>query len=502
MKNLIYKLRLRGFYKFQIKILFSILLLISVSSCDDFIEVTPEDRIDADAFFSNVDELVFAVNGVYASQRSVYGNNLYFNTVEARTDNVGLNRADQAERINIDTFEEVPGNLTVLTIWTQSFIIINNANNVIARGLDVPFDNSVEEALKKRSIGEAKFLRAMSYFTLVNLFGDLPLRVNPTTDFDNADIPRSPVSDVYDLIVNDLTDAASELPLSYAGGAFNEVGRATRYAAQSLLGKVHLQNGNSPAASTALETVIGQYELLSDYASIYAAGNDNTAESIFELSFNPTNQTGLGLNNQFIPASEAVRLGIVAGGFAGLLPASPTDDIQSIYEPGDLRAAASFTSYDNNGSMDPYISKYIDLAAAGDGSDINLILLRYADALLMKAEADGENAASYELINQVRRRAFGGDPSVADPAVDIDAATPGTFLEKVILERRRELVFENQRWLDITRLPDSEALSIINNHLASEYPEVPTVADFRLIYAIPQTEIDVSNGVVTQNPGY
>jgi hypothetical protein len=152
--------------------------------------------------------------------------------------------------------------------------------------------------------------------------------------------------------------------------------------------------------------------------------------------------------------------------------------------------------------MDPYISKYIDLAAAGDGSDINLVLLRYADVLLMKAEADGENAASYELINQVRRRAFGGNPSVADSAADIDAASPGTFLEKVMLERRRELVFENQRWLDITRLPDSEALSIINNHLALEYPEVPMVDAYRLIYAIPQTEIDVSNNVVTQNPGY
>ena len=118
----------------------------------------------------------------------------------------------------------------------------------------------------------------------------------------------------------------------------------------------------------------------------------------------------------------------------------------------------------------------------------------------MKAEADGESAASYELINQVRRRAFGQDPGTPDPAIDIDASTPGSFLEKVMLERRREFVFENQRWLDLKRLPPSEALVIINNHLTAEYTGIPAVNANRLIYPIPQQEIDISGGVVEQNP--
>ena len=299
-----------------------------------------------------------------------------------------------------------------------------------------------------------------------------------------------------------MTDAAGVLPNSYSGGPFNEEGRATSLAAQAMLGKVQLQMGNASAASAALDNVIGQYSLLANYSDIYAAGNDNTAESIFEVSFNPVNQTGLGMNNIFIPSSVATSLGIVAGGFAGRLPAFPTQDVQTIYEPGDLRAAASFTTYDNDGSMEQYISKYVDLAAAADGSDINILLLRYADALLMKAEADGENAASYELINQVRRRAFGQDPNVADAAIDIDGSTPGTFLEKVLLERRRELAFEGHRFFDLKRLSSGEALSTINTHLAAEYTGVPAVQEFQLIYPIPQGEIDVSNGVVTQNPGY
>ena len=486
-----------GFMSSYFKVLF-IAFFMLVTACDDFIEVAPEDRIDAGAFFSNSDELVFALNGVYASQRGIYGGGNYFNLIEARSDNMALNQDEQKERVETDTFEETPGNLLMVSVWTQNYILINNANTVIARALAVPFASPIEEALINRAVGEAKFLRAMSYFTLVNMFGDIPLRREPTTDFDNANVAKSSEADVYELIISDLTDAAASLPPSYDVGSFNEEGRATGFAALSLLGKVQLQNGNASGASTALGTVIGEYSLLSDFADIYAPGNDNTSESIYEISFNPTNQTGLGVNNGYIPASEASRLGIVAGGNSSLLPAFPTADLVSIYEVGDTRAAATFTAY-TGGNSPYYISKYIDLSAAGDGSDINLAVLRYADVLLMKAEADGESAASYELINQVRRRAFGQDPSTPDPAVDIDGSTPGTFLEKVMLERRRELAFENHRWFDLRRLPDSDALSILNSHMAAEYTGVPTITAAHLVYPIPQQEIDVSGGVVVQN---
>ena len=487
-----------GFIKSQINIFLVIMAIIS-TACDDFIDVTPESSIDADAFFSNPDELVFALNGVYASQRGIYGNLNYFNLIEARSDNAGQDQSDQKERVETDTFEETPGNLLMVNIWTQNYILINNANTVIARAPGVSVDSDAEQVLIDRVVGEAKFLRAMSYFTLVNMFGALPLRTEPTIDFDNAVLPRSSVADVYTFIVSDLTEAANVLPDRYAGGVFNEVGRATRFAAVALLGKAQLQNGNGPAASLVLQDVIGQFSLLDNYTDIHAAGNNNTPESIFEISFSPTNQTGLGFNNALIPSSEASRLGIVAGGNGGNLPTFPTADVQAIYEAADLRPAASFAAYDG-GNATHYISKYIDLDAAGDGSDINLVVLRYADVLLMKAEADGESDASYELINQVRRRAFGQDPGIPDPTIDIDATTPGTYLEKVMLERRREFVFESQRWLDLKRLPASEALTIINNHLSAEYTGVPIVVANRLIYPVPQQEIDISGGVVEQNP--
>jgi hypothetical protein len=488
--------------KSPIRILLVLTLMIS-ASCDDFIDVAPDSTIDANAFFSNADELVFALNGVYALQRPIYGDNLYWIMHMGRSDNMifgqGGNQADAA----FDVFQEDAANNILVNIWVNHYILINNANTVIKRAAGVPFENSTEEQLIQRAAGEAKFLRAMTYFYLVTMWGGVPLRLEPTEDFDNVNLARSSAADVYEQIVSDLTDAINVLPPSYSGGPLNEKGRATRYAAQALLGKVYLQSGNASAASTVLSDVLGEYSLLADYTDIHAAGNDNTAESIFEVSYNPLNQTGLFDNNLLIPTSVASELGIVAGGFTDLPPYIPTQDVQTIYEDGDLRADASFGLFDLDGTLTPYISKYIDLNAAGDGSDINMVVLRYADVLLMKAEADGESADSYELINQVRRRAFGQDPFVPDPSIDIDATTPGTFFEKVQLERRREFAFENQRWIDLLRHPESDVIAIMNDHLAAEREDGPYVIDaHNLLYAIPQFEIETSNGLVTQNPGY
>jgi len=486
----------------NMRVIFIIIFSLTISSCGDFIDIPPKDVIDADSFFSNSNELVFAVNGVYASQRNVFGNFNYFNMIEARSDNAGQDQLDQKERVETDTFEETPGNLLLANVWTQNYILINNANNVIRRAPEVPTLTDGQKLLVSRSIGEAKFLRAFSYFALVNMFGGIPLRTEPTSDFNNATLAKSSISDVYTLIISDLTDAVNLLPEDYPGGPFNEKGRVTRFAAYTLLGKVHLQMGNKSEASTALNKVFGKFTLMGNYSDLYSPGNKNLRESIFEVNFNTINQTGLDFNNALIPRSEAVRLRIIAGGFAGRLPTFPTQDVRRIYETGDQRFSASIKSYDNNGKEELYISKYIDLAAAANGSNINLLLLRYADVLLMKAEADGESSASYELINQVRRRAFGKNPNTADPAIDFSASTPGTFLEKVMLERRRELVFEGHRFFDLKRLPVSDALRIINNHIQKEYPKAPLAGAHRLVYPIPQVEIDVSNGLVTQNPGY
>lgn len=480
----------------------AIVLLASLAgaSCDTFLDVEPVDRIDAPSFFSTDQELLIGMTGVYAAQRSIYGSGTIYNIIEGRSDNTGLDHTDQAERVATDIFAEVPGNLLLDITWASMYNCINLANTVIVRGPEAEGNS----ALIGRIVGEARFVRAFTYYHMVNLWGGVPLRITPTDDFEQTVVERSTASAVYDQIVQDLTEAAAALPESYDGSAGNEVGRATRLAAMTLLGKVELQRGNAGAAAAALRPVLGSYSLLGDYGMIHGPGNDNSAESIFEVSFNPANQTGLS-RQHFIPQSVADELGIVAGGStrAILFPFATQDLINAFDDQNDLRIPHTFGTIPDR-EPGGYISKFIDTSAESDGADINLVLLRYADVLLSLAEALGEGGESYSLINQVRSRA--GLP-------DIDASTPGTFMDKLMKERRLEFAFEMHRWFDLLRLPQAQTIAIMNAQLGAQQSTFQRISNYggptsfsltpeRLVYPIPQLEIDISGGVVTQNPGH
>ena len=460
--------------------------ILLVSSCSKFIDLPPLDRVDATTFMANADQVVISVNGVYASQRNIFGGGSPYMIIETRSDNVAMIANEQAERIEHDTFEESAGNLNVLNTWTPMYVTINLANSVIEKAKDAEGDAT----LINRCIGEAKFIRALTYFQLVTLFGDVPLRLTPTVDFTKTVVARSAKTAVYDQIKADLNDAVAALPASYPGTSQNEKGRATKFAALTLLGKVELQFGNKAAAAAALRQVLGNYSLLTNYSGIWAAGNKNTAESIFEVNFLPDNQTGFGLPGTFIPASEAARLGIKAGG-SSLLGEFPTKDIMDAYEAGDLRKAASVSLSVANGEA--YISKFMDLSAASGGHNINWIVLRYADVLLMLAEAVGEGSEAYTLVNQVRERAG---------LQGINTNSPGTFMTKIMHERQVEFAFEMQRWFDLLRLSQQEVLTIMGADLQRERGKTYNIAAYHLLYPIPLPEVQVSKGVVTQNTGY
>lgn len=479
---------------------FVLLASLAGPSCDSFLDVEPVDRIDAPSFFSTDRELLIGMTGVYAAQRSIYGSGTIYNIIEGRADNAGLDHTDQAERVATDIFAEVPGNLLLDITWAAMYNCINLANTVIVRGPEAAGDGG----LIGRIVGEARFVRALTYFHMVNLWGGVPLRVTPTEDFEQTAMARSTEAEVYDQIVQDLTEAAAALPETYDGSAGNEVGRATRFAATTLLGKVELQRGNAGAAASALRLVLGKYSLLGDYGMIHSPGNDNSAESIFEINFNPANQTGL-FRQHFIPQSVADELGIVAGGStrAILFPFATQDLIDAFDDQDDLRIPYTYGAIPGR-EPGGFISKFIDTSAESDGADVNLVLLRYADVLLSLAEALGEGAESYSLINQVRSRA--GLPA-------IDANTPGAFMEKLMKERRLEFAFEMHRWFDLLRLPEAQTIAIMNAQLGAQQSTFQRISNYggptsftltpeRLLYPIPQLEIDISGGVVTQNPGH
>lgn len=453
-----------------------------------FLDVAPETVLDSPSFYKTVDNLIVGLNGVYGSLRKLYDSYVSFVTQEVTSDNAQMSAQDQPERTALDTFRGDPTNPTLASMWEQCYKLIDLANIVIKNATTV----SGDKGLAERASAEAKFLRSFAYFELVKYWGGVPLRLQPTTDFENPGVPRSNVADIYKHIIQELKDISIVLPASYPGGKNAEVGRITSFAAHMLLGKVFLQQGNKTEAKTVLEGLVNKFSLI-DYNDIYKPGNTNSAESIFEIGFSPENNTGMKLNNSFIPKAEAVRLGIIAGGYAGAiyLPYATTKDLVDAYEPGDLRKNASI-GFDAQAN-ESYIAKFIDLNATGRGSNINFVVLRYADVLLSLAEAIGESTVAYGYVNEVRNRAN---------LAPIDSATPGTFSQKLQHERRVEFAFERQRWSDLLRLPPDEIISTMETQLLHQTGQHITIPSYKLLYAIPKFERTLSKNLVDQNPGY
>lgn len=463
------------------------LLCISIlSSCTkDFLNVVPTDRIPKQQFFKTEADLTAAVYGLYSSQKSMYtGSELaLYNLEETRSDNTNQNYGRQTEHRAADNFTMQSGNTTVTGMWALSYNCINLCNTVIDRAPAIPMDDTK----KKQMMGEAMFIRAQAYFLLLQDYGGLPLRLHETVSLSgNNKLTRSSVDSVYIQIIQDLQTAGASLPKNYSGAG---VGRATSYAAYALLGKVQLQKGDNAAAVTALRQVVfpgSPYSLLPNYSDLWNPATKNSVESLFELQFLPP-LNGSPFWNYFAPAS----LGVPGGLNGNTSPNTPTKDLINAYEAGDARLNASI-GVDPTGR--PYILKFKDPGVAvGNDAKNNFPILRYADAMLLLAEALGETSESYDLINQVRARANLGP---------ISAATPGTFIDKLMHERQVELAFECHRWHDLLRMGQAKAISIMNGNLAREFPGVNIVIDaHNLLAPLPLTEIQ-TNTLAVQNPGY
>lgn len=468
------------------KWLTAIICFLILSSCKkSFLDVVPVDRIPKEGFYKTATDLNTAVYGCYANQRTLYTSweLALYDLEETRSDNTNEDLGRQNEHRAVDNFSAEAGTTSIFGEWGSAYDCINVCNAVIDRAPAVTMD----ETLKKQYIGEALFIRAQVYFLLVQDYGGVPLRLHETVSLSgDNNLARASVDSVYQQIISDLQTASTSLPQSYTGV---DIGRATSYAAYTLLGKVYLQKGDNADAVTALRKVVfpgTPYSLLPDYASLWDPNIKNSVESIFELQFLPP-LNGSPFWNFFAPLS----LNVPGSNNGATSPNTPTKDLINAYEPGDTRLAASI-GYDPSGL--PYILKFKDPGVkVGNDANNDFPVLRYADALLMLAEALGETPESYGYINQVRARANLGP---------ISAATPGTFIDKVMHERQVEFAFECQRWHDLQRLPSAEAISIMNTNLAHEFPgQNITIDQHDLLAPLPNTEGQV-NKLCVQNPGY
>lgn len=474
-------------------------------SCTE-LEVTPNSFVTEDNYFNTQDDAVASVTAVYASlsldpgEQSLFGRNLYFLTdMGSDYAAAGVSATNPQVRA-MSSLTHDATNDRVQVAWRQIYAGINRAN--------VAIDNipkvSGSEVIKTRLINEAKFIRGLLYFQAVRLWGGVPIVLHEATSIDLGSLKtnRATVEEVYTQIIKDLTDAEA-LPATYTTA---DAGRATSGAAKAILAKVYITRKDWPNTILKAREVINGgygYALFEDFQDIFTKTKKNGKEHIFSVQFEP-NQAGNGSSGSTFQATSFT-------GFTATEPADIISDVAlfyDIYAPGDKRRDVSYAKQLLNPTTGtlytfpkPIFKKYLDLTNLATPSNvaINFPIIRYADILLSLAEAineqSGPTAEAYELINQVRRRAFGKAITTPDVTVDLAALNQATFRAAIQEERKKEFVQEGQRWFDLVRW----------GTLVTEVKKVTaknTVSERNNLYPIPQSERNINPDGLPQNPGY
>nr|WP_293833348.1 RagB/SusD family nutrient uptake outer membrane protein [uncultured Arsenicibacter sp.] len=441
-----------------------------------FLDLTPQSQPNADNFYRTANDFGNAVNGAYDALQSAnqYGGD--FNTLlEARSDNVLDNdpSSNAGLRYNIDRFIEPTTNTVLRDTWGSLYTGINRTNLILDKIDAIPFDAT----LKARYTGEAQFIRALSYFNLVRLWGKVPLVLKAGSTADARAYIRNEVTDIYAAIEKDLTAAATNLPASYSG---SDVGRATSGAAKALLGKVLITEQKYTQAVQVLREVANSntYRLLPAIGDVFTVANKNNAEIVFAVKF----RKGVG------GVSEGHGLW-----FGTNIGDNIEKSLRSAYAADDKRLPLiAQIAVPSNVNVVP--RKYYDEVSATNDVGNDYPVLRYADVILLLAEALNEvgyqaNGEALQLLNQIRTRAGVAVYTAAQ------LSSQAAFRDAVLAERRLEFPLEGQRWFDLIRTGKAiDAIKVTGI----------TVPANRLIYPIPQSEIDVYNnpGTFAQNPGY
>lgn len=468
------------------------LLTLSLSACNEqFLDLSPVSAVGTTSFFKTQSDVLTALNGAYGALQfnGQYGQ-LYVVAEIPSDDTTPVLSGSVTDQDEFDKFYIRTTNPFTLARWSDGYRGIYRTNALIDQIAGITMD----ETLRKRIVGEAKFLRALMYFNLVRVFGDVPLVLTEITDpLQGYEFSRAPVADVYAQIILDLTDADAALPVSYTG---TDVGRATNGAAKSLLGRVYLTQKRYADAAAKLKEVIdrGTYSLQPNYADLFKPATKNGRESIFEVQFKKGNiGEGSGFANAYAPENSGNAVIAFGGGGNN----RPTPDLDNSYEAGDPRRNVSLASSYVNSSgvkVDYYhIKKYADPPVVNGDSDDNWYVLRYADVLLMYAEAlneTGKPAEALPYLNQVRKRV-----GLADKAVTAQA----DMRLAIEQERRVELAFEGHRWFDLVRT--GRALPVMQAKAATIGIKT-ALTENNLVFPIPQSQIDINPSRIKQNPGY
>jgi len=483
-------------------------------SCgESFLDKVNPTQLTAGTYYQNQAQVQSAVNGIYSQLQDL--TSIQWIYTEYTSDNTTLhfNVSDRGQGPSLEAMEyfQINSGTSNVTNWyNQLYRGLTNINIVLAKLPKAEMDN----ALKLDFEAQCKFMRAYYYFQLVQCFGDVIIVTEPIGSPAEAyNYKRSPVADVYTLIESDLKIAITSLP-DRANIAAAQKGRISKGAALALLGKVYLTKKQYAEAITTLKQVTG-YSLMPKYADVFDPAQKNNAESIFEVQYQANSDIGewSGFTYNFYPRESygaVIKFTNANGGGWNI----PTRDIIRSYETGDLRKAVSLAEgYINNSGVwtpVPFITKFYHTHNVVNRPGDDWPVIRYADVLLMLAEAtneqSGPSAEVYGYVNPIRARAG------LSPLADLDKASLRTA---VLKERRIELAFENHRWYDLKRtMTPAEMATYLNAYGEFEKSNpttnrggIPFSAGdyvfeaYETLFPIPASEILI-NKDLTQNPGY
>ncbi len=505
------------------------LFCLALFSCKKVIDLYPESNSNAATYYTTENEVKTGLTGAYNGlQRPMF---FEWQLTELRSDNSkmgvpGSTASGNRDLSDLDMFIPATTHSGIYSYWQATYNNIRNANIILQR-LGVTYDpsagtinlNSIEipigDSIRKQLAGEAMFIRSYHYFNLVRLFGGVFLVHTPVTAVEAKTINRSSVADIYKLIETDLKTATTYLSSSKSSQIVAaSVGRATRWAAKALLGKVYLTLNRKTDAITQLQDVITNsgHALLPLYANVFSITNEMNNEILFAIRYKAG---GLGLGSSFGNDFAPLNSGSAVINGSGLGNNYPTNDLDTALVATDTRRAVNIAVFGTGTAARLYVKKFLNPVALTNDGESDVPILRYSDVLLMMAEAQGFSPAGILLINQVRTRA-------GLAALPATVNTVALFEQALSNERRIEFAFENQRWFDLVRfnstLTTITAEQTIKDHFDDEYfahyrlylAPTPTLAQLqgnvtrdRLLLPIPQREIDTNTQlVIQQNPGY
>ena len=476
----------------------------------DFLNRSPFDSVDTSQGFQTMEDAEAAVNAAYQPLQwaKLYNMRIWTLDIIAGNSEVGAGGGtDGEETVDLANFIADADNFAALDLWRGPSPGILRCNFVLQK---VPAMN-IDEAVKNRILGEAYFLRAHYYFILVRLFGGVPLQTEPADSDSDLLLPRASADDIYELIMDDLDQAIRLLPKRSEYTQAN-MGRATKEAAMAELARVYLtyyQDYEHYQLVVDLCEEIRKmgYQLEADYADLWNPAKQNGVESIFEVQYyGKTNYDFWSNENQasWLSTFTGPRNSGMAAGCYGWN--QPTAEFVSQYEVGDLRKEKTVfytgcptfdgMTYSSAYSTTGYnVRKFLLTKTQSpdyNTSNQNWVVTRYADVLLMKAEAlneMGQTTLAEAPLYEVRCRAGLTKRS------DIEGLSQMQMREKIIHERRMELAFEGHRWFDMIRYKDNYALNFLHSIGKT------AASSKHLLLPIPTQERE-ANPKLTQNPGW